>query len=47
MPKILKVILRLSGIGLIGVAIFASLPSPYPLFVSILGIVMFLAAGST
>ncbi len=40
-----KVILRLSGIGLIGVAALAGLPGYWPIVAGLGGLVLFLMAG--
>ncbi|MBP7332126.1 MAG: hypothetical protein KBA08_07440 [Firmicutes bacterium] len=45
MTNVWRTLLRFSGLALILAGIFAQLPSPWPMAIGFLGLVMFLAAG--
>ncbi|WP_347491247.1 hypothetical protein [Desulfoscipio sp. XC116] len=47
MTKTVKILLRLGGIVLIGMAMLGNLQGPYPTIIGIAGVVIFFAAGST
>ncbi|HHU86563.1 MAG: hypothetical protein ACOX86_09110 [Pelotomaculaceae bacterium] len=40
-----KIFLRISGLIFVAAGLFAGLPSPWPLILTLLGLVQFLAAG--
>jgi len=47
MNRTIKILLRLSGIAMIGVAMLGGLPGPYPTLIGIAGVIMFFASGTT
>ncbi|WP_166511174.1 hypothetical protein [Desulfallas thermosapovorans] len=47
MTRTVKILLRLGGIALIGVAMLGELSGPYPTLMGIAGVILFFATGST